>query len=157
MHILEGRADGNVAHPGIAGFHLLHGQIGADPPGRSHFQAVIIDGHLDGARRNIGAMAYGVRDHFPDAIDGQFVEILPIDTRNPGAQSDIALHEQHRFLNLLVDGTGGFLPVQEDSTCIAFEHGHLDDGIRKKLFRVSEQSPGIGGKILAIEEAEDLP
>ena len=72
MHILKGRADGSVAYTGIAGFQLLHGQIWADSPGRSHFQSVIIDG----ARRNMGAMAYGIGNHSPDAVDGQFAEIL---------------------------------------------------------------------------------
>lgn len=113
VHVLKCRADGNITDAGIAFNQMVDGQIGAQPAWGCDFQTVIIDCHLDGSGRQIGSVAYGVRDELANAVHRQFVYILPINVRNAGAKVDVLFDEHHGIFDLLIDGPFCFLPVQK--------------------------------------------
>ena len=89
VHILERRADNDVTDAGIAFDQMLNGQVRAQPAEGSDLQTVIIDRNLDGAGRQIGSVAYGVGDEFPNAVHRQLINVFPVNVRNAGVQIDM--------------------------------------------------------------------
>ena len=95
-------------------------------------------------------MADGVRDDFADGVNGQFVEILTIETVDAGAPVNVAQDKLNGRFNLFINGAVELFAINEDGASQPLKKGTADAcvGMFGKVAR--EQLKSRGGKEPAV-------
>ena len=114
MHVGKSRRNCFVADEGISFLQIFYGQLVTESSRGSDFEPILIQGNLDFPMPHVGSMADGIRNHFPDTVYGEFVDILPIDSINTGAHADMLHYEICGVFHLDIKRSIDFLSVKKD-------------------------------------------
>ena len=113
FHVIERFYDGFISALGFSRKSIFHTQSVIQHPRGIHFNAVIIDGHLNGRRIQITTMQHSVRNHLANGLNRQFIIISAVKSVNYRASIDMLQYKLIGILNLILYGAVKFFPVDK--------------------------------------------